>query len=192
VEKAVGRATALRIAEQKIADLFLRRFATGPGIRSRFSRGTADRVPERKAIVLTAMYFRKTISMPLFQAARHPAWSAKIEDADVAASCYSKKTMPGEAWLTRSLMTSALTRLRSAPFQRVAAESGSHKIASLTARERENRHARCEEVINLKRNRGKSFLFPTLPFGITSLQSLAKLRVSNQFELVFLCSAARI
>jgi DNA-binding NarL/FixJ family response regulator len=179
VGEAVGRATALRIAEQKIADLFLVDLQLGLESAVDFLEELLI-VSRAKAIVLTAITSEDDIHAAIQAGAT--GLVRKDEDADVLLRAI-RKVHAGEAWLTRSLMTSALTRLRSGHSKESQPNPEATKIASLTAREREI-VTLVARGINRRGIAEKLFVSDaTVRNHLTSI--FAKLRVSNQFELVF-------
>jgi DNA-binding NarL/FixJ family response regulator len=93
------------------------------------------------------------------------------------------KVHAGEAWLPRSLMTRALSQLRTNQFKKEHANPETAKIASLTPREREIA-ALVASGISRKAIAEKLFVSDaTVRNHLTSI--FGKLDVGNQFELVF-------
>jgi two-component system nitrate/nitrite response regulator NarL len=104
----------------------------------------------------------------------------KHEDPDVLVRAI-RKVHAGEAWLSRSLMTSALSRLRAS--RQAPADPEAEKIATLTARERQvvelvatglGRHGIAEKLCVSE---------GTVRNHLTSI--FGKLDLSNQLGLVF-------
>src|SRR5262245_56624513 len=94
-----------------------------------------------------------------------------------------RKVHEGEAWLSRAVLTSALTKLRTTRDSNSQSDIETDKIASLTAREREI-VTLIAKGLNRRKVSETSFVSEsTVRNHLSSIFS--KLGVSNQFELLF-------
>ena len=106
----------------------------------------------------------------------------KDEDPDVLIRAI-RKVYTGEAWLTRTMMTSALSRFRADRSARLQSDPDSEKIATLTARER--------QIVALVANGlGRRGIADRLCVSEGTVRNhlssiFSKLEVSNQLGLVF-------
>ena len=183
VGEAVDRESALEIAKRECPDLFLVDIQLASGSAVDFLEELLTIVRDKICVqpgVMTGITAEDQIERAVLAGAT--GLVAKTEAPEVLI-CAIRKVQSGEAWLSRSLATSALSRLRTLSSSRTAHNPESAKIATLTARER--------EIValvggGLNRRRIADTLFvseATVRNHLTSIFS--KLEVSRQFELVF-------
>jgi DNA-binding NarL/FixJ family response regulator len=178
IGEAVDRNGALELAA-KSPDIFLVDLQLGKDSAVDFLDELLN-ITDARAIVLTGGYSEDQIHRAIQAGATGLVY--KEDDPEVLIRAI-RKVYAGEAWLTRSMMTSALSRLRSARTSKNVEASESVKIATLTTREREI-VALVARGINRKRIAESLFVSEaTVRNHLTSI--FGKLGLSNQFELVF-------
>jgi len=179
VGEAVDRKSALEIAKRECPDLFLVDIQLASGSAVDFLEELLTTC-QAKAVLLTGITAEDQIERAVLAGAT--GLVAKTEAPEVLI-CAIRKVQSGEAWLSRSLATSALSRLRTLSSSRTAHNPESAKIATLTAREREI-VALVGRGLNRRRIADTLFVSEaTVRNHLTSIFS--KLEVSRQFELVF-------
>ena len=179
VGEASDRRGTFEVAEQERPDLFLLDLQLG-------QESAADFLQELLSFCkANAILFTGMGSMPEIQRAiRAGALGLvyKSEDPEVLIRAIHK-VHAGEAWLPRSLMTTALSQLRTVCYAKAPANPEIVKIASLTPREREI-VALVASGVNRKGIAERLFVSDaTVRNHLTSI--FGKLDVGNLFELVF-------
>ena len=179
VGAARDRKTALDVARQTSPDLFLIDLNLGQESALDFIEeliGDSD----ARSIILTGAVADEDIHRAIMAGVMGLVF--KDEGAEVLVRAI-RKVHTGEAWLSRPLMTAAISRLRASRRPKKTADPEASKIDSLTRREREiikllangmNRQ-RIVESLNVSEGTLKNHL--TAIFG--------KLEVYSQLELVF-------
>jgi two-component system, NarL family, nitrate/nitrite response regulator NarL len=179
VGEAVDRKSAFEVADRQCPDLFLVDLQLGREFAVDFL-GELMNSCDAKAVVLTGSTNEEDIHLAIQAGAT--GLVRKDEDAEVLIRAI-RKVHQGEAWLSRSLMTTALSRLRENQSRKPDVNPETAKIASLTTREREivtlvasgiNRRGIAEKLC---------LSDATVRNHLTSI--FGKLGVTNQFELVF-------
>jgi two-component system nitrate/nitrite response regulator NarL len=179
VGEAVGRKGAFEIAARERPNLLVVDVQLGGECALDFLEDLLTQC-EAKAILLTGSANEDQIHRAMEAGAMGLVY--KEEDPEMLIRAI-KGVHAGEAWFSRSLMTSALSRLRTARSAKARPDREAVKIASLTAREREI-VALIAGGLNRKKIAEQLFVSDaTVRNHLTSIFS--KLEVSNQFELVF-------
>ena len=179
VGEALDRKEAFEIAERVRPDLFLVDIQLGRESAVDFLEELLS-VCEARAILLTGASNDEQIQRAIQAGATGLVYKEEAPEVLIRAI---RKVHAGEAWLSRAVMTSALTKLRHTRDAKSSSDSEADKIESLTARER--------EIVSLiakglNRKRVAERLFVSEATVRNHLSSIfAKLGVSNQFELVF-------
>ena len=179
VGQATDRQSAFDIAEREHPDVFL--------VDIRLGRESAVDFLEEllaasgaKAILLTGFTTEEQIHRAIQAGATGLVY--KEESAEVLMRAI-RKVHAGEAWLSRAMIASELSRLRNSHHAQANPGTEAAKIATLTAREREI-VILMASGLNRKRIAEKLFVSEvTVRNHLSSI--FGKLGVSNQFELVF-------
>jgi DNA-binding NarL/FixJ family response regulator len=180
VGEAANRQGAFEIAKRESPDIFLVDIQLG-------QESALDFMPElltltnAKAILLTSAASEEQIHRAILAGATGLVY--KDENLDVMIRAI-RMVHSGEAWLSRSLMTDALSRLRKAPhLRKTNSDPEEAKIAALTVREREI-VGLIARGMNRKKIAAKLCVSEvTVRNHLTSI--LGKLDLANQFDLVF-------
>jgi len=178
VGEAVDREGALEIAMRESPDLFVVDLQLGTESAVDFLEELLASC-EAKAIVLTGIFRQEQIQHAISAGATGVVY--KTEAAEVLLRAI-RKVQAGEAWLSRSLVTSALGHLR-ATASSTARDPNGARIATLTTREREI-VALMASGVNRKR------IAEQLRLSETTIRNhlnsvFTKLELSSQLELVF-------
>jgi len=179
VGEAVDRKEAFEVAERVRPDLFLVDIQLGKESAVDFLDELLA-VCEARAILLTGASNNEQIQRAIQAGATGLVYKEEAPEVLIRAI---RKVHAGEAWLSRAVMTSALSKLRHTRDAKSTPDSDADKIESLTAREREI-VSLIAQGLNRKRVAEKLFVSEaTVRNHLSSI--FAKLGVSNQFELVF-------
>jgi two-component system, NarL family, nitrate/nitrite response regulator NarL len=179
VGEAVDRKGALEIAERSRPDIFLVDIQLGRESAVDFLHELLTAC-EARAILLTGASTDDQIQGAIQAGATGLVFKEEAPEVLIRAI---RKVHAGEAWLSRAVMTSALTKLRNPRDSKSQSDPETDKIASLTAREREI-VALIAKGLNRKKVSEKLFVSEaTVRNHLSSI--FAKLGVTNQFELVF-------
>jgi len=179
VGEAVDRKEAFEVAERVRPDLFLVDIQLGKESAVDFLDELLA-VCEARAILLTGASNNEQIQRAIQAGATGLVYKEEAPEVLIRAI---RKVHAGEAWLSRAVMTSALSKLRHTRDAKSTPDSDADKIESLTAREREI-VSLIAKGLNRKRVAEKLFVSEaTVRNHLSSI--FAKLGVSNQFELVF-------
>src|SRR5436309_8812725 len=179
VGEAADRKEAFEIAKQERPDVFLVDIQLAAESAVDFLEELLAAC-EATAILLTGMSTEEQIHRAIQAGATGLVY--KDEDPEVLIRAI-KKVHAGEAWLARSVMTSALSRLRSARSAATNPDPDNTKIVTLTAREREI-VALIASGVDRKKIAEKLFVSEgTVRNHLRSI--FGKLGLSNQVELVF-------
>jgi two-component system, NarL family, nitrate/nitrite response regulator NarL len=179
VGEAVDRRTAFDIAERAQPDIFLVDILLGRESAVDFLKELLN-VSGASAILLTAMATEDHIQRAIQAGATGLVY--KEEAAEVLLRAI-RKVHGGEAWLSRSVMTSALSELQKFHTGNPGCDAETAKIASLTTRER--------EIVTLiasglnRKSIAKKLFVSEATIRNHRSSIFGKLGVSNQFELVF-------
>jgi len=175
VGEALDRKGAFEVAERVHPDLFLVDIQLGRESAVDFLDELLA-ASEARAILLTGTSTDEQIHRAIQAGATGLVYKEEAPEVLIRAI---RKVHAGEAWLSRAVMTSALSKLRNTRDTDFEAD----KIATLTARER--------EIVTLiakglNRKKVSERLFVSEATVRNHLSSIfSKLGVSNQFELVF-------
>src|SRR5215510_2436833 len=178
VGEAGDRKSALEVAQRMLPDVFLvdLQLARDPVVD--FLEELLALRRESSAVLLTGVFCEDEIHRAIQAGATGLVY--KEDDPEVLIRAI-RTVYGGEAWLSRSLMTAALSRFRSS--RRNTKSPDAVKIATLTSREREI-VALVACGSNRKRIAERLFVSEiTVRNHLTSI--FAKLELSNQFELAF-------
>ena|SRR5213593_1555609 len=179
VGEAADRKSALEIAKRERPDLFLVDVLLGQESAVDFLEELLS-CCKANALLLTGIASEDQIERAILAGATGLVDKSEAPEVLIRAI---RKVQSGEAWLSRSLVTSALSRLRTVSSSRTAPNPESAKIATLTARERE---IVALTARGLNRRRIAETLFISEATVRNHLSSIfSKLEVSRQFELVF-------
>jgi DNA-binding NarL/FixJ family response regulator len=179
VGEALDRKSALEVAQRERPDLFLVDVKLGRESAVDFLDELLTSCPAR-AILLTGSTTDEQIHRAIRAGVTGLVFKEEAPETLIRAI---RKVHSGEAWLSRAVMTSALSKLRNSRDNPRQSDAEAAKIRSLTARERE-----IVGLIGRGLNRKKvaEKLFVSEATVRNHLSSIfAKLGVSNQFELVF-------
>jgi two-component system nitrate/nitrite response regulator NarL len=179
VGEAIDRKSAFEVAQRESPDLFLVDVQLGTESAIDFLEELLA-LCDATAILLTGTDNEEQIHRAIEAGASGLVF--KEEDPEVLIRAI-EKVQAGEAWFSRSLMSSALLRLRAVRSSKVNTDAEIAKIANLTAREREI-VALVATGLNRKKIAEKLFVSEaTVRNHLTSI--FGKLDVANQFDLVF-------
>ena len=178
VGEALDRKGAFEVAERVRPDLFLVDIQLGRESAVDFLDELLTSCDAR-AILLTGASTEEQIQKAIQAGATGLVYKEEAPEVLIRAI---RKVHAGEAWLSRAVMTSALTRFRH-PHDSKTGNTDATKIETLTAREREI-VALVAKGLNRKKISERLFVSEaTVRNHLSSI--FAKLGVSNQFELVF-------
>src|SRR5262245_30796702 len=179
VGEALDRKGALEVAERERPDLFLVDIQLGRESAVDFLSELLTACAAR-AILLTGTSTDEQIQRAIQAGATGLVFKEEAPEVLIRAI---RKVHAGEAWLSRQVMTSALSKLRETHDSKPQSDGETDKIESLTAREREI-VTLVAKGLNRKKISEKLFVSEaTVRNHLSSV--FAKLGVSNQFELVF-------
>jgi len=179
VGEAVNRNGAFELAARERPDLFLVDIQLGEESAVDFLEELLI-FCEARAILLTGISSGEQIHRAIQAGAMGLVYK---DDNPLMLVRAIQKVHAGEAWLSRPLMTDALSRLRLHRGSTTKTDPETKKIAALTTREREI-IALIASGMNRKRIADKLFLSEaTVRNHLTSI--FGKLDLSNQLELVF-------
>jgi DNA-binding NarL/FixJ family response regulator len=179
VGEAADRKGALEIANREHPDLFLVDVQLGVESAVDFLKELLA-IDRADAILLTGISDKEAI----YRAIEAGATGLVYKDADTEVLIRAiRKVRAGEGWMSRSLMTAAISRLARTHRTNNTRDPDASKIETLTARERE-----VIKIIASGANRRKAAetLYvseATVRNHLTSI--FAKLELSSQFDLVF-------
>jgi two-component system, NarL family, nitrate/nitrite response regulator NarL len=179
VGEALDRKGAFEVGERVRPDLFLVDIQLGRESAVDFL-GELLTACDARAILLTGTSTDDQIQRAIQAGATGLVYKEEAPEVLIRAI---RKVHAGEAWLSRALMTSALTRFRHPHDSKADSNSDAAKIETLTAREREI-VALVAKGFNRKKISERLFVSEsTVRNHLSSI--FGKLGVSNQFELVF-------
>ena len=179
VGEAVDRKGAFEVAERECPNLFLVDIQLGSESAIDFLEELLKRC-NASAILLTGTDKEDQIQRGIEAGASGLVFKGENPEVLIRAI---ERVHAGEAWFSRSLLSSALLRLRAVRSNRVNTDVEVTKIANLTGREREI-VALVSTGLNRKRIAESLFVSDaTVRNHLTSI--FGKLDVPNQFELVF-------
>src|SRR5215475_7807662 len=179
VGEALDRKGALEVAQRERPDLFLVDVQLGRESAVDFLDELLTSC-EARAILLTGATTDEQIHRAIRAGATGLVYKEEAPEILIRAI---RKVHAGEAWLSRAVMTSALSKFRNTKDTNSQSDAEADKIATLTARER--------EIVTLiakglNRKKVSDRLFVSEATVRNHLSSIfSKLGVSNQFELVF-------
>ena len=179
VGEAVDREGALEIAMRESPDLFVVDLQLGTESAVDFLEELLASC-EAKAIVLTGIFRQEQIQHAISAGATGVVY--KTEAAEVLLRAI-RKVQAGEAWLSRSLVTSALCHLRATASSTAGRDPNGARIARLTTREREIVALMASGVNRKKIAERLRLSETTIRNHLNSI--FTKLELSSQLELVF-------
>jgi DNA-binding NarL/FixJ family response regulator len=179
VGEALDRKGAFEVGERVRPDLFLVDIQLGRESAVDFLNELLTAC-EARAILLTGASTEEQIERAIQAGATGLVYKEEAPEVLIRAI---RKVHSGEAWLSRAVMTSALSRFRHPPDSKTSSNTEAGKIETLTAREREI-VALIAKGLNRKKVSERLFVSEaTVRNHLSSI--FAKLGVSNQFELAF-------